>query len=101
MNTTLVSFVKHHASIIRVVAGTALILAIPLIAMQLSPEVNWSPSDFILMGGLLLVAGAMLEYIGKKVKNVQHRITLSVILLLAVMYIWAELAVGIFTNLGS
>jgi hypothetical protein len=53
-------------SIIRVAVGVALILSIPLIAMQVTHEVAWSVGDFVLAGVLLTVIGATLELAAKK-----------------------------------
>lgn len=48
--------------------GTALILAIPLIAMQFTDEVNWDMRDFIIVGLLLAGAGLIYEFISSRVK---------------------------------
>ena len=71
-------------------------LIIPLIAMQLTDEVEWSLFDFIIMGTLLLITGLMGEIIFKKVKKYTHRVILYVIVAITFLLIWAELAVGIF-----
>ena len=73
-----------------------LLLIIPLIAMQLTDEVEWSLIDFIIMGTLLLITGLMGEIIFKKVKKYKHRVILYVVVALIFFLIWAELAVGIF-----
>ena len=73
-----------------------LLLIIPLIAMQLTDEVEWSLFDFIIMGTLLLITGLMGEIIFKKVKKYKHRVILYVIVAITFLLIWAELAVGIF-----
>ena len=73
-----------------------ILLLIPLIAMQFTDEVNWGLFDFIIAGALLLSTGLLFELIMRKVKTVNYRIAISVILLLALLLIWAELAVGIF-----
>tara|TARA_B110001454_G_scaffold140329_1_gene130304 strand:+ start:775 stop:1026 length:252 start_codon:yes stop_codon:yes gene_type:complete len=73
-----------------------LLLIIPLIAMQLTDEVEWSLFDFIIMGTLLLITGLMGEIIFKKVKKYKHRVILYVIVSITFLLIWAELAVGIF-----
>ncbi|PNQ73758.1 hypothetical protein C1T31_05335 [Hanstruepera neustonica] len=72
------------------------LLLIPLIAIQFTPEVNWSYTDFIIMGALLLTIGVLAEYILRIVKNQERRIILIAFLILAFLLIWAELAVGIF-----
>lgn len=74
----------------------ALLLLIPLIAMQFTNEVKWGPADFAVMGILLLGTGLMCELVMRKVKKVGYRIAICAALLVALFLIWAELAVGIF-----
>ena len=76
------------------IVGT--ILLIPLIAMQLTNEVNWSLFDFIIMGAMLTITGLLGEIIFKKVKKYKHRVILYVVVSITFLLIWAELAVGIF-----
>lgn len=73
-----------------------LILLIPLIAMQLTNEVNWTLADFLLAGILLLTGAFTLDYVFRKVKNVKYRIILFIVILSVFLLVWAELAVGIF-----
>ena len=73
-----------------------LLLLIPLIAMQFTNEVNWTLSDFVGMGGLLLGTGLLCELVMRKVKKIEYRIVICAALLVALLLIWAELAVGIF-----
>ena len=72
------------------------LLLIPLIAMQFTDEVNWTPLDFIFAGVLLLASGLIFDLVIRKVKNIKYRIAILIILLLGLLLIWAELAVGIF-----
>ena len=81
---------------IKILQMVGLLLIIPLIAMQLTDEVEWSLFDFIIMGTLLLITGLMGEIIFKKVKKYKHRVILYVIVSITFLLIWAELAVGIF-----
>lgn len=74
----------------------AILLLIPLVAMQFTNEVNWTLFDFVIMGALLLGTGLVCELILRKVKNIKGRIVLCAAILLAFFLIWAELAVGIF-----
>ena len=73
-----------------------LLLIIPLIAMQLTDEVEWSLFDFIIMGTLLLITGLMGEIISKKVKKYKHRVILYIVVIIIFFLIWVELSVGIF-----
>jgi len=81
---------------IKILQMVGLLLIIPLIAMQLTDEVEWSLFDFIIMGTLLLITGLMGEIIFKKVKKYKHRVILYVVIAIIFFLIWAELAVGIF-----
>ena len=72
------------------------LLLIPLIAMQLTDEVNWTPFDFVIAGILLLGTGLIFDLVIRKVKNKKYKIIFSVILLVLFLLTWAELAVGIF-----
>jgi hypothetical protein len=55
--------------VLRVGLGVALILALPLVAMQFSDEVVWSLTDFVLAGVLLAIIGFALELAAKKAGN--------------------------------
>ena len=81
---------------IKILQMVGLLLIIPLIAMQLTDEVEWSLFDFIIMGTLLLITGLMGEIIFKKVKKYKNRVILYVVVAITFLLIWAELAVGIF-----
>ena len=81
---------------IRILPIFGLLLLIPLIAMQLTNEVNWSFFDFIIMGGMLTITGLLIGIILKKVKNYKYKKILIVTILLIFLLIWAELAVGLF-----
>jgi hypothetical protein len=64
--------------------------------MQFTNEVNWTLFDFIVAGVLLLGTGLIFDLVIRKIKNINYRIAISVALLLILLLVWAELAVGIF-----
>lgn len=72
------------------------LLLIPLIGMQFSNAIDWSPLDFAVMGALLLGTGILLEIILRKVKGKTSRMAFIVIIVILLLLIWAELAVGVF-----
>ena len=72
------------------------LLLIPLIAMQFSDQVNWSLGDFVVMGLLLLTVGIGMSFIVRRTSSFQKRAAYILVLILAFLLIWAELAVGIF-----
>ncbi|MFD2245555.1 hypothetical protein [Pontibacter ruber] len=78
-----------------IVLTVALLLSIPLIAMQFTDEVNWGLFDFVVMGILLLGTGFLCELVLRKVHKTEDRIMLLAALLVMLFLIWAELAVGI------
>jgi Kef-type K+ transport system membrane component KefB len=72
------------------------LLLIPYIAMQFTDEVNWKLSDFVVAGTLLLSTGLLCELAIRNIKNIKSRIAICVILIIILLLIWVELAVGIF-----
>lgn len=85
-----------NTRLIGILLVAALLLMIPLVAMQFTDEVKWTVFDFIVAGGLLFGTGLLCELVLRKVKKVEHRIILCVVLLAVLVLIWLELAVGIF-----
>ncbi len=100
MNSETSGLMHRKAAFIRVTAISAAILLIPLIAMQFTEEVGWGAADFIVMGSFLLAMGSMFVLISRRVPW-RRRIVLAAVLVALFLYLWVELAVGIFTNLGS
>ena len=79
--------------------ATGLLLLIPLIAMQFTTEVNWDETDFIVMGLLLYGSGSLFVLLARKLPR-RHWMAVGIATGVLFVYVWAELAVGIFTNLG-
>lgn len=88
-------------SLLRILAGTAAILMLPLLAMQFTREVNWTASDFVVAAVLLSVTGLALELAVGKLASMRQRTLWVAAIGLAFAYFWAELAVGIFFHFGS
>jgi len=74
------------------------ILSIPLIAMQFSTEVNWSLNDFVIAAILLFGTGLLTIMLYSKIKTSKYYLVLLIIIILAFILLWAELAVGIFNS---
>ena len=72
------------------------ILSIPLMAMQFTEEVNWTISDFLVMGILLFTTVFTIDFVLKKFKTLKSRLILIVGIVVLLALVWAELAVGIF-----
>lgn len=82
--------------LIAMVLSVALILLIPLVAMQFTNEVNWTFFDFVAAAVLLLGTGLTIELAIRTIKNKNYQIALIVAILFLLFLVWAELAVGIF-----
>ena len=80
--------------------ATGLVLLIPLIAMQFTDEVNWNTVDFIVMGLLVFGTASLFVLVFRRVPR-KWRIFACIVIALAFLYVWAELAVGVCTKLGS
>lgn len=83
----------------RLIIITAIVIAlllVPLIAMQFTDQVDWKPLDFIIMGSLLFGTGLLIDLVLRRVQGIRNRILLCAAVLLALLLVWAELAVGIF-----
>ncbi|MBB3167187.1 hypothetical protein [Simiduia aestuariiviva] len=93
------SGISRHA-LLGLVLSTAALLSVPLIAMQFTEEVDWQGLDFLVMGGLLLGLGSLLLLV---LNNVAKHYRVQVIAAFAIIFLvlWAELAVGVFTQWGS
>lgn len=95
------NILKKNKSIARIIGIPALILLIPLVAMQFSSDVMWGTEDFLVMGVLLVGVVSLIELVLAKVRNRNQRILLVLVILALFLWIWVELAVGLFTNIGS
>lgn len=84
--------------IILILAVVLAVLCIPLIAMQFSDQVQWSVSDFIIMGLVLSAVGLMYEFIARKSSNWPYRIAFGLSLAGIFLLFWVNAAVGIVGN---
>ena len=79
-----------------IVLIVGVLLLIPFVAMQFSPDVVWSPFDFLVAGILLLGTGLAIDLVWRKVTSTRNRLIFCGIILALLFVVWAELAVGIF-----
>ena len=77
-------------------SAVALILLAPAVAMPFIDEVNWTTSDFILAGVLLIGGATVIEVVAWKVRNPMVRIGVGLFIITIVALVWIEGAVGIF-----
>ena len=93
-------FVFQRSVFIRIALATVAILLIPFVAMQFTNEVQWDALDFAVMGSLFFGMASLFVLVARKVAR-DRRVLVGAVFVAVFVYIWAELAVGIFTNLGS
>ena len=85
-----------NLKIIKRALSPLLLLFIPLIGNLFSNQVNWSLFDFIVIGILLVLAGLSIHFILEKVRNKILRIVPIIFVIIIILMIWAELAIGVF-----
>ncbi len=91
---------KNKRVVVMLVIITLLLL-IPFIAMQFTDEVNWGLFDFVVAAVLLFGTGLIGELVLRNVRKMKYRIILCTVILVVLIIVWAELAVGIFGSVFS
>jgi len=74
------------------------VLCIPLIGMQLSTEVNWTALDFVIAAVLLFITGLLSLKFYSKSRTSKYFLVLLILVILAFIMVWVEMAVGIFNS---
>jgi hypothetical protein len=75
--------------------GAYSLLLIPLVAMQFTPEVNWTGSDFLIFGLMLGVVGGGLELALRLSSHRAYRAGAGIALGICFFMFWINGAVGI------
>jgi hypothetical protein len=84
-----------YRSAVRVALATAFILLVPLVAMQITDEVDWSLADFAFAGALLAGTGLLLELAARKPGNIAYRAAATAIGVAAIVLGEADDAPGL------
>ena len=84
-----------HRPVVRGALGVALVLSLPLVAMQITDDVVWSPADFAVAGVLLAAIGLALELAVKKAGNVLVAIGIAALGLASAVFGKADDAPGL------
>jgi hypothetical protein len=84
-------------------AGAAILLSLPWLAMRFFPEagVNWTGSDFIVMGALLLIVCGTVEFGARMSENLLYRVGVIVAVGTGFLTVWVNLAVGMILSEGN
>lgn len=100
MSSESTGIIYRKSAFVWLATVTAVILLIPLVAMQFTDEVNWTAADFFVMSFLIFSIGSLFILVARRTDR-KYRVVIALLLATVLLYIWAELAVGIFTGLGS
>ena len=95
---------KHktmYRSAVGIVLAAAFILLLPLLAMQITGEVVWSPADFAVAGALLVGTGLMHQVAVRKAGSTSYRVAVGVALAAAFILVWLVGAVGVIGEEGD
>lgn len=77
-------------------ATIALLLLLPLLAMQFTREVAWTGFDFVVAALLLIGGGAAYDLVTRRVADRKRRIVFGAMIVAVVLLVWAQGAIGIF-----
>jgi hypothetical protein len=88
---------EQHRSRLRIApwAIAAVLLLLPLVAMQFTDEVAWDETDFAVIGAMLLGACGTYELATRTTGNSAYRAAVGVAVVAAFILVWMNLAVGI------
>jgi hypothetical protein len=75
-------------------AGAALLLSVPFVAMRFTSEVNWTASDFLVMGTLLAVVCGIIELAARRGGNAAYKLGVIAAVGGGFLIVWINLAVG-------
>lgn len=75
--------------------GAGLLLLTPLVAMQFTQEVQWTASDFVIMGIMLAVPLGAFELTVRASPSIAFRAGVAVAMVATFLLVWINLAVGI------
>jgi hypothetical protein len=84
-----------YRSIVRVALVTACVLLLPLVAMQITDEVDWGLADFALAGALLVGSGLLLELAARKPGKIAYRAAATAVGVAAIVLGEADDAPGL------
>lgn len=96
MPKTVTTSKPHILSVALVTLGLLLIM---LVAAQFMSEARWGVGDFVAAGALIFGVGLLIDLVARKAGK--YRLLVILAIVAVCMWIWAELAVGVFTTWGS
>ncbi len=92
---TLISPETTVQSIISAALAAAMVMLVPLLAMQFSDEVTWTPSDFAVAWTVLFGAGLTYSLVARKMGHIRYRAAVAFSVGTGLFLFWSNLAVGL------
>lgn len=87
-------------ALVWITSAACVLFLVPLVAMRFTGEMNWNATDFLAWAILLFAGGSACLWVSRKVPR-RRWLPAGALIALVFFCIWAELAVGVLTNLGS
>lgn len=96
-------YYKEYKNIIRPLIVTALILLVPFVMTEIGDKIEgqgwyWKLGDYIIIGALVFIAGLVIEFLNRKIKNKNHKIIAIAIIVFLALVTWVHFAVGIIDS---
>lgn len=82
-------------------SAAAALLCVPAVAMRYTGEVDWTTSDFVVMGVLLASVLGAYEFLASRAPSFAYRAASVLMTLGLFLLIWINLAVGIIGHEGN
>jgi hypothetical protein len=96
MPTNSPNYAPRSSNLKRVIwLAPAIVLSIPLIAMQYTPQIDWSLGDFMIIGAILWGALGAYEIAARLSTNTAYRAATGIALSTSVILTWINGAVGL------
>lgn len=86
---------KNHKAILVALIVNAIVLVVPLVAMQFTDEVDWSVGDFIVATLLIMGSGLIIDFVSGRSRNAAFRLGVVMAVGTGLLLIWVNLAVGL------
>lgn len=99
METNKTDTIVHNKVLIWVALATGLVSLVPLLATRFADEVAWTLLNFVTAGTLVFGTGLVFMLAVRTMPK--YRAIIGITLAVALIYVWVEIAVGIFTTWGS
>ncbi len=81
--------------------AAACLLALPLVAMQFTREVNWTGADFLVFAIMLGAACTIYELGAKMSSNSAYRAATAIAAVAGFVIVWVNIAVGVIGDEGD